>query len=503
MLGMHQSDFLLQLALLWGAAKLAAELAERLGQPPVLGELLAGILLGGSLLGWVRPDEPTLARFAEIGALLLLFEVGLESDLHALLNVGSEALALAVAGVVLTLGLGMAAGLAFGLGAARALFLGTALSATSVGITARVFADLGMLKRKEARVVLGAAVADDVIGLLLLAIISGLFGAKALSTGAMAGRVGVALLFLVGSILIGQVAAGALLRLARRMRTRGVLVASAMIFCVVLAALAERSGLAPILGAFAAGLVLARTEHKLHLEGLLKPVADLFMPLFFLLLGVSANLTSLSPFTPSGRGTLLLVGVLALVVLAGKVGAGLLLPRRTGDRWLMGMGMIPRGEVALIVAAFGLSHGVLSTSLYSALIAVVLLTTLVTPPLLKARIGARPGSHSEEDPPGTNHKATKGRGDLSPRKGEKSESAKGMEHEDTKKAKDPMRDLSRLDAAVSGRTVSSLPFVQSSRLRVFVFNQFSRFRSFRAFAAKDFPPFKLSSQRRRSAGEAD
>src|SRR5207249_5391201 len=130
------------------------------------------------------------------------------------------------------------------------------------------------------------------------------------------------------AILIGQLAAAALLRVAQRMRTRGVLVASAMGLCVVLAALAERSGLAPILGAFAAGLVLARTEHKLHLETLLKPVADLFMPLFFLLLGVSANLAALSPATPAGRGILLLAGALAVVVVVGKVGGGLLLPRR-------------------------------------------------------------------------------------------------------------------------------------------------------------------------------
>src|SRR5438876_734751 len=231
---MHEADFLLQLALLWCAAKLGAELAERVGQPPVLGELLAGILMGASLLRWVEPGEPTLMRFAEIGALLLLFEVGLESDLRALLKVGPEALGLALAGVLLTLGLGLAVGRGLGLAQGPALLLGTALTATSVGITARVFADLGMLKRKEARVVLGAAVADDVIGLLLLAVISGIYGARAPSAAAVVGRVGLALGFLVAAILIGQLAAAALLRVAQRMRTRGVLVASAMGLCVVL-----------------------------------------------------------------------------------------------------------------------------------------------------------------------------------------------------------------------------------------------------------------------------
>lgn len=382
---MHEAHFLLQLALLWGAAKLAAELAERLGQPPVLGELLAGIVLGASFLRWVPTNDLTLVRLSEIGALLLLFEVGLESDLGALLKVGPEALLLAALGVTLPLLLGWGAGRAFGLPAGPAVFLGAALTATSVGITARVFADLGLLNRKEARVVLGAAVADDVIGLLLLAIVSGMYGATSLSPAAIVGRVGVALGFLVGTIVIGQIAARELLRVAQRMRTRGVLVASAMGFCVVLSALAERAGLAPIVGAFAAGLVLARTEHKLHLEPLLKPVADLFMPLFFLMMGVTANLAALSPATPAGRLVLLLSGALLLVALFGKVVAGLLLPRRSGDRWLMGIGMIPRGEVGLIFAGFGLAHGVLSDSLYAALIAVVLLTTLVTPPLLKRR----------------------------------------------------------------------------------------------------------------------
>jgi Na+:H+ antiporter len=391
---MHQADFLLQLALLWLAAKLAAELAERLGQPPVLGELIAGIILGASLLGWARPGEPTIARLAEIGALLLLFEVGLESDLSALMKVGPAALCLACAGVFLPLVMGFAVGRAFGLATGAALFLGAALTATSVGITARVFADLGILNCKEARTVLGAAVADDVIGLLLLAIVSGLYGAKALSAGAMAGRIGVALLFLVGSIVVGQVAAGLLLGVARRMRTRGVLVSSAMGFCMVMAALADRAGLAPIVGAFAAGLVLARTEHKLRLESLLKPVADLFMPLFFLMMGASANLAALSPWTASGRLVLFLTAVLTLVALLGKIGGGLLLSRRSGDRWLMGIGMIPRGEVGLIFAGFGLAHGILSNSLYSALIAVVLATTLLTPPLLKAR--ARGGGRRRE-----------------------------------------------------------------------------------------------------------
>src|SRR5260370_11405496 len=207
---------------------------------------------------------------------------------------------------------------------------------TSVGITARVFADLGMLKRHEARVVLGAAVADDVMGLLLLAIASGLYGAGSMSPAVMALRGGAAVGFLVGSILLGQIAAEALLRVARRMRTRGVLVASAMGFCVVLSALSEQAGLAPIVGAFAAGLVLARTEHKLHLEPLLKPVADLFIPLFFLMIGVSARLSVLSPATPAGRALLVLVAALALAAFAAKVAAGLLLPRRSGDRWLVG-----------------------------------------------------------------------------------------------------------------------------------------------------------------------
>jgi len=381
-------ELLVQLVLVLAVAKLGSELAERLGQPPVLGELIGGMLAGAGWFHWLRPHDVTLHALAEIGAILLLFEVGLESDLGALLRVGPAALWVAVAGVVLPFGLGYGVAALFGLPKLAALFVGAALTATSVGITARVFGDLGVLSRRESRIVLGAAVADDVIGLIILAVISGLAGKGSLSLGEIAGVIGVAFAFLVGSILIGQRCAAPMLHAARRMRSRGTLCSAAIAFCFALSALAALAGLAPIVGAFAAGLVLARTEHRVPIEPLVKPLADLFIPVFFVMMGAATDLSVLSPATPDGRAALGLGAALAVVAVIGKVIGGLTCPGRGIDRWVVGIAMIPRGEVGLIFAGLGRQQGILTPSLYAAVLAVVLVSTLVTPPALKRRLQA-------------------------------------------------------------------------------------------------------------------
>jgi Kef-type K+ transport system membrane component KefB len=385
-------ELLLQLILILVVAKIGSELAERAGQPPVLGELIGGILVGVGALRWLHPHDVTLHALGEIGAILLLFEVGLESDLPALLRVGSAAVWVAVAGVVLQLGMGFGVGRAFGLDAFAALFIGAAPTATSVGITARVFGDLGVLQRKEARIVLGAAVTDDVIGLILLAVISGLASGGSISMAGTTRVVATALLFLVGSIVVGQWCASPLLHLAQRMRSRGTLCAAAVGFCFVLAALAAKAGLAPIIGAFAAGLVLARTEHRVPIEPLMKPLADLFIPVFFVLVGATTDLAALNPATPIGRTALGLGAALAVVAMVGKLLGGLTCPGSRMDRWVVGLGMMPRGEVALIFAGIGREHGILTPSLYAAILGVILLTTLVTPPALKLRLRSTRGT---------------------------------------------------------------------------------------------------------------
>ena len=380
---MHQ-HFFLQIAIMLVAAKFGGEICERwLKQPAVLGEIVCGMVVGMSGLGLVDGSNSILTQIAEIGAVLLLFEVGLESDLQELFRVGGAALWVACAGVVLPFLMGYGVATALGHNAMQSLFVGAALTATSVGITARVFSDMKALATREAQIVLGAAVADDVIGLIILAAISALAVTKTVSWLAIGKLTGLALLFLVGAVVIGLVATPVVLRLAARMRTRAALSCAALIFCLLLASLAQAVELAPIVGAFAAGLVLAKAEHKVHFEEKLKSVADIFVPLFFVLIGAQIKLQMFNPVHAAGRATLILGGVLALVAVLGKILAGLSVPGKGLRRWTVGIGMIPRGEVGLIFASIGLSQHVIDDALYAAIIFVVVVTTFMTPPLLK------------------------------------------------------------------------------------------------------------------------
>jgi Kef-type K+ transport system membrane component KefB len=374
---------LIQIALMVAVAKLVGEVCERwLKQPAVLGELLGGVLIGRSMLGLVPASDPILHQMAELGAVFLLFEVGLECDMQSLLRVGGSAFYVAVAGVVLPFALGASAAHLLGMGGVQAIFVGAALTATSVGITARVFADLKCLHTKEARIVLGAAVADDVIGLVILAAVSGLAAAHTISAGSVARLALVACGFLGAAIVAGRLATPRLLSLARRMRTRGALPTASIAFCLVLAAGAAGAGLAPIVGAFTAGLVLAPTEHRMHFEPQVKAIADLLVPLFFVMMGAQMNLQSLNPMTDAGRASLGVGGALLLAAVVGKVVAGLTCPGRGLRRATIAIGMLPRGEVGLIFAGIGLQTAVIGDSLYAAIVFVVIATTLVTPPLL-------------------------------------------------------------------------------------------------------------------------
>ena len=393
---MHD-HILLQLAIILAAAKIGGEICERLlKQPAVLGEIVLGVLVGGSVFGWINGTDPILAKIAEIGAVLLLFEVGLESDIDELFRVGGAALWVACSGVILAFALGF--GVSYWLGQAplSATFIGAAVTATSVGITARVFSDLKSLSTKEARIVLGAAVADDVIGLIIVAAVSGLAVAKVFSIVVIGKLTATAILFLVGAILIGLRATPYILKLAAGMRTRAALPSVAVILCFLLATLAEYAQLAAIVGAFAAGLVLAKTEHKIHFEHRIKSIADIFIPVFFVMMGAQMKLSSFDPSTVAGRTTLLTGALLLIAVTIGKVLAGLTLPIRGAKRLMVGIGMIPRGEVTLIAALIGLKAHIISDSIYAAIIFVVICTTFVTPPLLKWVIGSGDPKGGEE-----------------------------------------------------------------------------------------------------------
>jgi Kef-type K+ transport system membrane component KefB len=357
------------------------ELAIRIGQSAVLGELAAGVLLGGSVLGWVEPTQP-LKLMGEIGVMLLLFEVGLKADLHSFLKVGWRAVAVAAIGVVTPFALGYGLALAWQMNHLQAVFVGATLTATSVGFSARVLHDLGKLATPEGNIILGAAVIDDVLGLVILSVIIELAESGTVSWLVAIQTAALAFLFLGAAILIGIRYGHWFTRLVNRMNSRGKLIVAAMVPVLLFGYVAELLHVAALIGAFAAGLVLARTEHHAHIEGTVKPVADVFVPIFFVLIGAAVDLRLLNPFDPQNRPVLLLAGGLTVVAVLGKLAAGLG-AGRTANRQAVGIGMLPRGEVGLIFAGIGLSSAIISTAEYGALLVVVALTTVLSPLLLK------------------------------------------------------------------------------------------------------------------------
>ena len=378
---MEFRELLFGLVLVWVAAKLAGEAMEQVGQTAVLGELLAGVLIGPGVLGLVHESE-VLHALAELGVLILLFEVGLESDLDELLSAGLQATLVAVVGVVLPFAAGYMAMHWLGHPPLVAVFVGATFTATSVGITARVLADLGRLKDPAANVVLGAAVVDDVLGLIILAVVTGAAQTGGVSAGSVAQLTGKALVFLVVAILLGLRLAPLLVAWIGRLRARGTLVVYSLAFAMGLAALADLIGLATIIGAFAAGLILATTERREHIEERIKPVADLLVPVFFVIVGMKVQPVALNPFAEGGMFGVAML--LTAVAVASKLAAGLAVYQRGVRRWPVAVGMVPRGEVGLIFAGAGLAAGVVEGNLYSALVIVVMLTTFVAPPWLKA-----------------------------------------------------------------------------------------------------------------------
>ena len=388
------------------SAKVGGELFERLGQPSVLGELLAGIVLGNLVIfGYSGAErlktDVTIVALAELGVIILLFEVGLESDLKEMIEVGRSSLVVAVLGVVAPFLLGWAVSSYFLPEEAKLghVFIGATLCATSVGITARVFKDLGKLTTREARIILGAAVIDDVLGLLILAVVAGAIRAEAAGTTLVVFDIVAialkAILFLVLAIVIGHLAVPRLLRGAGRFESRGVLLTLAISFCLLLAWAATKVGLAPIVGAFAAGLILdevhykprhGRTERKL--DDLLQPVSTVLVPIFFVLMGTKVDLRLFIRFDVLGFAL-----VLTIAAIIGKQICSLGVLEPNVDRLSVGLGMIPRGEVGLIFAAIGatlmlptvsgVAEPVINSATFSAVVIMVVVTTLITPFALK------------------------------------------------------------------------------------------------------------------------
>jgi Kef-type K+ transport system membrane component KefB len=333
----------------------------------------------------------TLDMLARIGVILLLFEVGLESNLHEMRKVGLSASLVAVLGILAPMGLGWL--LSRWLMPASSwhmhLFIGATLCATSVGITARVLKDLAKTDTSESKIILGAAVIDDVLGLVVLAVVSALIQQGTASPLTVAMIVGKALGFLVGAVVIGEWLSPRLFWVAARLRVHGMLMITGLVFCFALSWGASLMGLAPIVGAFAAGLILDKRHYELlhesdqrSLEDWMLPLATLLVPIFFVMMGFQVDLRSF--LDPS---VLLLAAGITVAAVIGKQVCSLGVVGRGIDRLSVGIGMVPRGEVGLIFAAIGqelVSDGkpVIDASVYTAIVVMVMVTTLITPPLL-------------------------------------------------------------------------------------------------------------------------
>ena len=401
----------LALALILVAAKLGGDLAVRAGQPAVLGELVIGVVLGNvALVGfggfeWLESDT-YVDMLARLGVLILLFEVGLESTVGQMMKVGVSATVVAVLGVAapFMLGAGVGAWLLPEHSLYVHLFIGATLTATSVGITARVLKDLGRSQTAESRVILGAAVIDDVLGLVILAAVSGIIAAADQGVPASWSSIGMILLkaggFLAGSLVLGVLFSRKLFKLASRLRSRGVLLALGLSFCFVLAYLAGAIGLAPIVGAFAAGLLLEEVHYKDFkdkgehgLEEAIHPISQFLVPIFFVQMGMRTDVS-----TFQDTSVLVLAGVLTVAAIIGKLFCSLGVTGKGVDRLTVGLGMIPRGEVGLIFANIGLTlqvkgEHIIDAPTFSAVVIMVIVTTMVTPPALKWSLARRkPGT---------------------------------------------------------------------------------------------------------------
>lgn len=393
---MELHQFFLFLAIILISARLLSETVARFGVPSVIGELLAGLLIGPSLLGWVSPDT-TMKLLAEIGIILLLFEVGMDTNLSRLARSGAKPYIVAVVGFTLpfALGYGVSAFM-FGLPNLVALFIGGTLTATSIGITVRVLDDLGKRHSDEAQIVIGAAVLDDILGVLALAFLYQFAVEQEVSFQAL-GEVSLyILLFMVLAPIVAKLAAVMIDRLDQHAASPGLLLTMALSLILLFSWLAHAVGAPEIMGGFAAGLAFSQhfgfklpglkfafePSPKLahRLEEQMRPLIHTFSPLFFVMVGVSLNLGAVDW---GSSFVWLLAGSLLLVAFVGKFAAGFFINEPRNHQVAIGLSMIPRGEVGLIFAQLGFSQGILNGELYAAMLIVIALTTMSPPFLLK------------------------------------------------------------------------------------------------------------------------
>ncbi|MGK7913583.1 MAG: cation:proton antiporter [Synechococcus sp.] len=412
------TSVLLSLMAIYIVSKLGGELSKRLDLPPVLGELIGGVVVGVSALhllvfpeaGATASDSTLMAALqslgnldteaiaqifasqseivsilAELGVIVLLFEIGLESDLRELTKVGYQAAIVAVVGVTLPFTLGTL-GLIwlFHAPIIPAIFAGAALTATSIGITSKVLSELGYLKSTEGQIIVGAAVIDDVLGIIVLAVVASLAKTGEVDLLNVTYLILSASGFLLGAIFLGKFFNKGFVAIADKLQTRGALIIPALTFALAMAVVANLIHLEAILGAFAAGLVLDETDKRKELDRQIIPIADILVPIFFVTVGAKADLGVLNPTIAENREGLIVAAFLIAVAILGKVVTGWAVFGQPGvNKLAIGVGMIPRGEVGLVFAGIGSASGVLDKPLEAAIIVMVILTTFLAPPMLQ------------------------------------------------------------------------------------------------------------------------
>jgi len=411
-------SILLSLIIIYLASKIGGELVNRVGLPPVLGELLGGVVIGISglhllvfpeigvdsfpsliisfmrltsglrsenILDVFNVQSEVISVLAELGAIILLFEIGLEANLKDLIAVGIQSTVVAVTGVLVPLIAGTS-GLIylFHISTIPAIFTSAALTATSIGITSKILAELGHLDSAEGKIILGAAVIDDVIGIVVLAVVASLAKDGEVDFSKIVYIIIGASGFLLAAIILGNVFNQYFVAIADQLKTRGELIIPAFIFAFVMAYLASIMQLEAILGAFAAGLILEETDKRKELQKLITPIADILVPIFFVIIGAKADLRVLNPTIATNQAGLIMAAFLITVAIIGKLVTGLtVFGQENINRWAIGVGMIPRGEVGLVVVSIGAANDVLSKPEEAAIIIMVLLTTFISPPLLR------------------------------------------------------------------------------------------------------------------------
>ncbi|KWU56250.1 sodium:proton antiporter [Bacillus mycoides] len=376
-------EFFFQIALILLSTKLAGDLSVRLGQPSVLGKLIVGIVIGPAIFGWIENSE-LLTQLSNVGVILLMFMAGLETDLEELNANRNSSLAVALGGIVLPFVGGYVAGLVVGMEQGNAVFLGLLLCATSVSISVQTLRDLGKMKTRESTTMLGAAVFDDILVVILLAFAMSFLGTDDVNLTMIILK---KVVFFASIILIGWKGVPPIMRWLSPLRVSESIVSAALIICFSFAYFGELLGIAGIIGAFAAGIAISQTNYKHEVEKKVEPIAyAMFVPVFFVSIGM--NIT----FDGIGDQIWFILALTVIAVFTKLIGCGFG-ARITGfdakSSAIIGAGMVSRGEVALIIAGTGLSSGLLAQDYFTAIVIVVILTTMITPPMLKYTFGAK------------------------------------------------------------------------------------------------------------------